>query len=649
MNWEVSSMPSKKSYFNVTLFRKNLTRFWPLWGGLSLMGSVLPLYLLLFLLSPYQHARVTTQDITNVLYGLISAFLPAISLIYALLAAMAVWSYLYHARSIGLMHSLPMDRPALFVTNAASGLVIMLLPYAIVGAFTGIILLAYGIFPAAAIGQTILAVVGESLFYFAAATFCAMITGHLLALPVFYLLGNFLAVLFQQVIAGFAGNFIFGYTPGSGTWVDILSPTVYFYRKVSLNFVPDGINSSVPVLENFWVVGMYALVGVALLVLSLVIYRLRRSESAGEVVAYRPLRPLFRYGVALGFALTFGQVLYELVWRLPFHYDDSYQMVPMWACMTVTGIIGYFVASMLLKKSLRVFRRSLRGPVMTAALLVILCGSVSLDLFHIAGSVPETHEVDSVLLVVDGTSLEAGQDDQLLLMQILSLHRQIVDSESTIREELSRDELPRVYCRLSYELANGTTMYRIYTLPIDPGRWAGDNSYDAAINTLFNSPEAAARSLSAPNGYGLNSLYFYSYWGEDSEIAPEQMEAIYAALQEDAARGLIRRLNVFDSAPTHIGELELCFFRPRQVDDGRSSYLYANVTVTTEMTNTILAMDEAGLLNQETRDFLQERGFPLLSRDTGTSSQEADGGSQGGTAETVQTGLSGAVTAHALG
>ena len=32
MNWEVSTMQSKRSFFNRTLFRKNLTRFWPLWG-----------------------------------------------------------------------------------------------------------------------------------------------------------------------------------------------------------------------------------------------------------------------------------------------------------------------------------------------------------------------------------------------------------------------------------------------------------------------------------------------------------------------------------------------------------------------------------------------------------------------------------------
>ena len=36
-------MRSKTSYFNPTLFKKNLTRFWPLWGGASALGALAPL------------------------------------------------------------------------------------------------------------------------------------------------------------------------------------------------------------------------------------------------------------------------------------------------------------------------------------------------------------------------------------------------------------------------------------------------------------------------------------------------------------------------------------------------------------------------------------------------------------------------------
>ena len=47
MSWEVRTMQSKTSYFNATLFRKNLTRFWPLWGLASFIGALFPLAVLL--------------------------------------------------------------------------------------------------------------------------------------------------------------------------------------------------------------------------------------------------------------------------------------------------------------------------------------------------------------------------------------------------------------------------------------------------------------------------------------------------------------------------------------------------------------------------------------------------------------------------
>ena len=40
-------MQSKTSCFNGTLFRKNLTRFWPLWGLASFVGALFPLAMLL--------------------------------------------------------------------------------------------------------------------------------------------------------------------------------------------------------------------------------------------------------------------------------------------------------------------------------------------------------------------------------------------------------------------------------------------------------------------------------------------------------------------------------------------------------------------------------------------------------------------------
>ena len=43
-------MRSKTSCFNGTLFRKNLSRYWPLWGLASFGGALFPLAMLVNLL-----------------------------------------------------------------------------------------------------------------------------------------------------------------------------------------------------------------------------------------------------------------------------------------------------------------------------------------------------------------------------------------------------------------------------------------------------------------------------------------------------------------------------------------------------------------------------------------------------------------------
>ena len=114
-------------------------------------------------------------------------------------------------------------------------------------------------------------------------------------------------------------------------------------------------------LESFWLIGVYALVGLALAALALILYRRRRSETAGDVVAVGWLRPVFRYGVA-GALCPAGRpvpLLPVLVWLPAGEYYDT---LPMVVCLLAAGAIGYYGASMLLAKAFKVFRGSWKGP-----------------------------------------------------------------------------------------------------------------------------------------------------------------------------------------------------------------------------------------------------------------------------------------------
>ena len=94
---------------------------------------MLPLYLLLALNNDRTHVYFEQSDFVEFLYTAAVYFLPAFTACYAILVAMFVWSYLHNARSVGMMHSLAIDRTGLFVTNTLSGLAMLLIPYVIVG------------------------------------------------------------------------------------------------------------------------------------------------------------------------------------------------------------------------------------------------------------------------------------------------------------------------------------------------------------------------------------------------------------------------------------------------------------------------------------------------------------------------------------
>ena len=87
-------MQSRTSFFNGTLLRKNLTRFWPLWGMASFVGALFPLALVMELLRNRQF-ELTQIDLAGAYYSVSAEILPVLSLIYAVLCAMAVWNYLY--------------------------------------------------------------------------------------------------------------------------------------------------------------------------------------------------------------------------------------------------------------------------------------------------------------------------------------------------------------------------------------------------------------------------------------------------------------------------------------------------------------------------------------------------------------------------
>ena len=127
-------MKSKTSCFNRTIFKKNFTHFWPLWLLYQIyLLVVIPVWVWQKAASPYYYYGTGNEDTTYRMYQLVELAVhrmipPLPVFFFAVAAALAVFSYLYSAKSANMMHALPVNRLELYVTNYLSGLIFLIVP-----------------------------------------------------------------------------------------------------------------------------------------------------------------------------------------------------------------------------------------------------------------------------------------------------------------------------------------------------------------------------------------------------------------------------------------------------------------------------------------------------------------------------------------
>lgn len=632
MSWEVRTMRSGTSYFNKTLFAKHFARFWPIWGLYGLIWTVcLPLSILAGSRSGWMaaDARVLPLNYLDTTGWVSAATL--LAAVFGLLAAMAVFSYLYSARSVSLFHALPLRREGLFLTSYLAGLGFLILPN------LAVFLLALA--AEAACGAVVFSslftwlVVSSllGLFFYSFAVFCAMFTGHILALPAFYVVLNGLAAGLAVLFGQMAHEFLFGFDgaawlSGIATW---LSPLVRlsFCRVVYPTTVDQYGNSVADSASAYFTglgyVALYALVGAVLAVLALVAYRRRQLETAGDVVSVSWVRPVFKYGVAFCAAVALGETLYSLFSALlPRGAWGLLLMLLLW------GAAGYFVAEMLLRKKFWVFRGSWKGCVV---LLCCLTAAMCLMEFDVTGferRVPDPARVQSVSLDAGSTAPYDDANGQGLLLDgpediaaVTELHRAIVARKAAIEgaeADYSYEQLDsglevetsgQAWVQLRYTLTDGSVVTRSYRIPLTQEALNDPDTPAARLDALLNAPGQAEKAYfgaMAEGDYLISAVVTQphydeegAYYYDEKPVDSAGLEELWSAVQADLADGSLGRRYLLENQARlencYVNDLILTFRRAGQAAraDGSDTY---SVTVTLQTTGarTLAALEQYG-------------------------------------------------------
>ncbi len=466
-------MRSGISFFDKTLFKKTVARWWPIWAAyLVLWIFILPVNLLM-----------TNYIYQDPISGTFMAQM-VITMIFALFAAMAVLSHLYWPRSANFFGSLPVRREAQFTTLYLAGLSFLLVPDLIVACLTALAVSGSKVLSAGQAFAWLLAAAADGFFFYSFAIVVGLLVGHILALPALYIAFNFLVALVVMLLEMIVGVFypsFTGFSPAVEEAARWLTPS-FQLGEVWLrtgDYVSAGnllVASHSWQIKNGFTLAVYAGVAAVLTVLAFFLYRRRRLESAGDVVAVRSMRPVFKYVGALCAGLALGTVTSSIVGE-----DSLPYTVTIWTVLSVFG------AQMILDKTFKVFKKwkgaAVLGALVAAAFIVMV-----FDLTGYETRVPDPADVESLEVRYFRTSSNLGDvadhlnftlTDPGEIGEFTALHKAAVEEGDSVW-----DVSGYVSMELTYNMKH-TTVRRQVSVRFDPNEAHTPGTAAAAAEAVF--------------------------------------------------------------------------------------------------------------------------------------------------------------------
>ncbi len=551
-------MKSKISFFNRKLMMKNAKLYWPIWSvyfAVQLLAGPLNLWVTL---SRDRRLGCGFTD-SEILFN-ISTILEFDVLIIGMafmsvLTAMALFNYLYSSRSANMMHAFPLTRSELFGTNLISGLTFMIAPMVVCFLLNVFICLGFGVVAVEFFGIWLLVGIAVTFIMYGLAVFCAMLTGQLFALPVYYLIVHLfyygMRVIMRYTIC-YLGFGIADYdimnlnssklsflTPIYRLCADLKFRRHMVYDPSLDYYVCDGMT-----FHGGWTAAIYGLVGIVFMVIAFVIYRKRNVEQAGDLITVSFLKPVFRWGLGLCGGVCFAYMAGSFLSMVT---DDNSPLL-FAIVLLIGGAACFCIAEMLLRKNFRIGDKTLcrEAFAFLCFTLVFFFGMNTLAdresrLIPNENDLTYAHIYNSYPLNTDH-SPDAKAD-------IIAMHKEIIAYLDT-HDKKDFGEYGTTI-DISYNLKNGRHVRRSYVIPFR------DESVEilSKVSELENKPEYYIDHLFYPmqddvSHFSEGELATYDEnWDnyKSHAIGEDAAPIIAAAVQQDIREGNLQKYNNMDA------------------------------------------------------------------------------------------------------
>lgn len=585
-------MKSKTSFFNKGVFNSIVKRYWPAW---ALYAFVWLMAMPIQFLSGIRYSENIAAAFVSRMQIVSGEVTVVMAFACAIITATGVFSFMYKQRENSMVAALPVKREAVFGSAFLAGLLPLTVINVVVAALT--LLTAAGHINGDCMNAVLIwlgTYTLEFIAFYGVACFIAMLTGSIVALPVLYVIFNFLAIAIETVIRELINVFVYGVGFANVLVTKFLCPALYITEKTNVYYkngeavYSDMLNKVCPQLgfEGWGIIAIYAAVGVVLTACAVLLYRKRRMECTGDVIAIPVLKPVFKYGVAICAAISFGLLIFLI-------FGDNYNgaalsigsFIGMIVSMTIGGAVGYFGADMLLKKSVHVFKGNWKGFGVIVAVCILLCLGCRFDVFGMGRYVPNADDIKCVK--ISGIYADTKISDAETVKEAIALHKSIVaDLDGIAAEENAMfGESPVDYynVRFEYTLKNGRVIQRYYNIRENRPETKQyiELMESEAVHSAYCeqfSKYTAADVANSSISYHLTSGEWYS-----CDLTAEQAFDLYKnGLAPDIEAGSVRTSYVENE-----GDAEPPFIWIEFNDSYTNDYMSLDAVITPDCTNTV--------------------------------------------------------------
>lgn len=434
-------MNLKTSFFNKSIFKSDIKRFW--WISvistlLILISCVLPVYNQC--IRVMENPEMSTYSTTPFWYSGSTA----IPIITALGVGVLLFTFMHFANSVSALHSLPIKRITIFSTKIITGFILTLSPVIINGLIYLTLLLNpgfkefYGIID---VLKWTSAGILYTMIVFSLTVLVNMMTGNPVGTIVFTLGFAVLPLIFTAFFQSILSHELYGFYMSNENLI-----INYLYVSASNIVKPEYYS-------------VYLILSAMFLIMGFILYRIRKLENYGEVIAFSALKPVFITIVGIiASALSYTYFISGL------NLEGILYLIPF-------GLLGTVIAWMISRKSIN--PKGIHKPVIIyICAALVFAGIIHFDLTGYERRIPSLENIECALVSSDRDMMRQmhykgktfsytiegekspyfyGKQD---IEKVRELHRYLIDTKDA---DLRRDELP-----IEYTLKNGRKLKRIY-------------------------------------------------------------------------------------------------------------------------------------------------------------------------------------------